>query len=285
MKTSRSLGSAMFRDRLISEGIGSRRILVQGGRIGYLLNCTMRKILKSNSRPLTLLALLLALLAGLASSATAGECVFLLHGLARSSGSMNELELKLGKAGYAVHNLEYDSRRAVIDTLATRTIGTALADSSAAPCDSIHFVTHSLGGILVRVYLERNAVPHLGRVVMLGPPNNGSEVVDRLKEWSLFQVVNGPAGAELGTDSASVPRKLGPVTFELGVIAGKLSINWINSLMIPGVDDGKVSVESTKVSGMRDHIALETTHPMMMTNDKVIEQVVEFLQHGKFRHD
>jgi hypothetical protein len=134
----------------------------------------------------------------------------------------------------------------------------------------------------VRAYLSGHNCERLGRVVMLGPPNRGSEVVDRLRGWSLFKKVNGPAGQELGTDPASVPNRLGPVTFELGVIAGDRSINWINSGMIEGPDDGKVSVERTKVDGMKEHIIIHTTHPMMMKNRHVIRAVLTFLQFGTF---
>ncbi len=144
-------------------------------------------------------------------------------------------------------------------------------------------MTHSLGGILVRCYFSRNDEPRLGRVVMLGPPNKGSEVVDVLKDWSLFRKINGPAGSELGTGSRSVPKRLGPVTFELSVIAGDRSINWINSLMIPGPDDGKVSVESTKVDGMKEHVVVHRTHPCIMKAKESIELTIRFLRSGSFK--
>ena len=119
---------------------------------------------------------------------------------------------------------------------------------------------------------------------MLGPPNGGSEVVDRLGSWKLFSFVNGPAGLELGTSPDSEPNRLGPANFSLGIIAGSRSINWINSLIIPGQDDGKVSVERTKLKGMADHIVLKTTHPMMMRNRQVIGQTIHFLSTGRFIH-
>jgi hypothetical protein len=117
---------------------------------------------------------------------------------------------------------------------------------------------------------------------MLGPPNKGSEVVDRIGGWGLFRFLNGPAGNELGTNDRSVPNRLGRVAFELGVIAGDRSINWINSLMIPGPDDGKVSVERTRVDGMREHIVLHTTHPFMMRNRNVLRCTLNFLRSGVF---
>jgi hypothetical protein len=117
---------------------------------------------------------------------------------------------------------------------------------------------------------------------MLGPPNKGSELVDLLADLPGFKTVNGPAGMQLGTKDLSVPNSLGPVDFSLGVVAGTQTINLILSSFLPKPNDGKVSVESTKVEGMTDHIELPATHPFMMWNPDVIEQVLFFLKHGRF---
>jgi hypothetical protein len=124
----------------------------------------------------------------------------------------------------------------------------------------------------------------LQRVVMLGPPNQGSEAVDRLKNLPGFYWLNGPAGVQLGTSEQDMPRQLGAANFELGVIAGRRSINLLLSSMIPGQDDGKVSVESTKMDGMTDFISLPCTHTFMMRNSEVIRQTLFFLEHGHFLH-
>ena len=212
----------------------------------------------------------------------AREGVVLLHGLCRTSASMNRMAGALAKAGYVVDNIAYPSRTAGVAKLSEDVIGSALHGGRLAGCTKVHFVTHSLGGIIVRAYFSRHHDMHPGRVVMLGPPNQGSEVVDWLKEWYFFRKINGPAGAELGTDAESVPRQLGPVTFELGVIAGDRSINWINSLMIAGADDGKVSVQRTKVAGMKDHLVVHAAHPFLMKKRQVIEATLRFLQTGAF---
>jgi hypothetical protein len=117
---------------------------------------------------------------------------------------------------------------------------------------------------------------------MLGPPNQGSEVVDKMANVPGFHFINGDAGLQLGTQSNSVPMSLGAADFDLGIIAGTSSINLILSALIPGDDDGKVSVERTKLSGMNDHIAMSVTHPFMMKNKQVINQVVHYLEHGSF---
>jgi len=212
----------------------------------------------------------------------ADDCVILLHGLARSASSMEKLQEKLEHADYRVVNVDYESRKHSVATLAELAVGEGLQQCRTQKEQQVSFVTHSLGGILVRLYLNNHKVPELHRVVMLGPPNQGSEVVDTLRNMPGFEAFNGPAGMQLGTSSADIPRKLGPVDFELGVIAGTQSINLILSMYLPGTDDGKVTVESAQVEGMKDFIALQVTHPMMMKNATVIAQTLHFLKLGKF---
>jgi triacylglycerol lipase len=218
-----------------------------------------------------------------ATTLHASEGVILLHGLCRSDKSMQKMEGRLTDAGFIVLNVDYPSRTAPIETLSEAAIGEALQDARLEQCEKIHFVTHSLGGILVRSYFKRHEDVRLGRVVMLGPPNQGSEVVDIIGSWWPVKQLHGPAGNELGTDNESVPYTLSEVDFELGVIAGDRSINWINSIMIDGPDDGKVSVERTKVDGMKEHNVVHTTHPFLMTNDAVIEKTIRFLTTGSFK--
>ena len=126
------------------------------------------------------------------------------------------------------------------------------------------------------------AIEKLGRVVMLGPPNKGSQAADKLKNFFGYRLLNGPAGAQLGTDQKSPPMALGSANFEVGIIAGTRSINWLLSSMLPGPNDGKVTVENTKLEGMADHLTLPVTHPLMMRNKRVIESIIVFLQQGSF---
>ncbi len=215
------------------------------------------------------------------------ECVILLHGLARTSKSMNKAAQCLTQSGYYTANISYPSRKKTIPELAEDAVGRGIAACRLCGADTIHFVTHSMGGILVRWYFAQHRTDRpkeLGRVVMLAPPNGGSEVVDKWQNMPGFFWLNGRAGMQLGTDKKSIPSRLGAVDYETGIIAGTKSFNPILSLSLPNPDDGKVSLEKTKVAGMKDFIALPVTHTFIMKNDSVIEQVKSFLATGSFLH-
>lgn len=210
------------------------------------------------------------------------ETVILLHGLGRTSRSMRMLERTLAEEGYHIVNFDYPSRKHDIAGLA-QLVHAQVENCCVDPSHKFHFVTHSLGGIVVRAYLQQHRGANLGRVVMLSPPNQGSEIVDLLRDFWLYLAVMGPAAQQLGTDSASVPNVLGPVTFSLGVITGNHSLNPFSSWLIPGADDGKVAVERAKVEGMADFLVVPYGHTFIMSHKMVAEQAVHFLRTGHFR--
>jgi triacylglycerol lipase len=228
---------------------------------------------------LLLLISSLAMLSPVFANETEG-CVVLLHGLARSASSMEKMAAALERDGYHIVNHAYPSLEDSIEELVNSSIPEALADCGQAM--PIHFVTHSMGGILVRAYLNTHKLPKLGRVVMLAPPSQGSEAVDKLKNFPGFALFTGKAGAYLGTDNSSVPLQLGAVTYPVGIITGDRSLNLILSLLIPGTDDGKVSVERAKLAGMADFLVLPHTHAFIMRSDEVIMQTRHFLRYGYF---
>ena len=215
-----------------------------------------------------------------ASDVGATDCVVLLHGLARSEASFLVMEEALEAAGYHVVNSDYDSTGADIETLAERAVPTAISACGDAP--KIHFVTHSMGGILLRVWARDHPLPP-GRTVMIAPPNGGSELVDAFAGFAPFEWVNGPAGAQLGTDG--LPSRLPPVWRGVGVIAGNRSLNAVYSTILPGPDDGKVTVGSTKVEGMADHVVLPVTHTFAPVAPAVAAQTLVFLRDGAFDPD
>ncbi len=219
-----------------------------------------------------------------AAIAANDECVVIIHGLARTAGAMKPLVKPLQQAGYEVVNVDYPSRDHDIETLAPMAVRQMGIDQCSDDAAAIHFVTHSLGGILVRYYAEKNDIEKLGRVVMIAPPNQGSEVVDHLRSVPGFAALNGPAGLQLGTDDESIPMQLGAVDYPVGIIAGTDTINPILSQYLPNPDDGKVSLESTKVEGMTDFIVFAHTHTFIMRSKKVIAQVIHFLQQERFDH-
>lgn len=213
-------------------------------------------------------------------------CVILLHGLARSDTSMLVMQEALKQADYVVVAESYPSTQANITELAEQTLPKARrACSAQAPDQDIHVVTHSMGGILMRVWAEAHPDVTWGRVVMLAPPNQGSELVDAFEDIPAFEWFNGPAGIALGTGRDDVPAQLGPVRFSLGVIAGNRSLNAFYSSILPGEDDGKVTVDSTKVAGMKAHLTLPVTHTFLMNNPRVIFQTLSYLQDETFVPD
>ena len=225
--------------------------------------------------------------AGAAESPTAPvnssrECVFVLHGLARGTRSMSRLSAKLSAAGYVVYNLDYPSTRRSFPEMVS-----ALAravDTHRAGCSKVHFVAYSLGALVVRGYLAEASLPELGRVVMIAPPNHGSQIADSFGNSRLFGSLMGTVAAQLGTSPDKLPNQLPPPQYSLGIIAGDRSINPLGWLLIPDAHDGSVSVASTRLDGMSDFLLVHRSHTFIMNAPEVANETISFLRHGNFEH-
>lgn len=209
------------------------------------------------------------------------EIVVLIHGLGRSNAAMSGLAESLENAGYAVQRVGYSSFNATPEEMIEE-VSSQINDCCIDPNRKIHFVGHSLGGLMIRAYLQENTPTQLGNAVLVGTPNKGTEIADRYQgnhwiEWLM------PTALALGTDGQSLPNQLSAPYYPVGVIAG-VSERQNTREYLTGLNDGLVTVESTKLEGMTDFIQLKTGHSMMRYDDQVADQVVSFLQAGQFDH-
>jgi pimeloyl-ACP methyl ester carboxylesterase len=213
---------------------------------------------------------------------TGCDGVVLLHGIAVGSWTLKKLERALQRRGFATLNLDYASRKKPLEALA-EDIHAPIAAFAERCGGAIHFVAHSMGGLLTRVYISRHRPARLSRVVMLGTPNGGSEVADLLKDLALYRAVFGPAGLQLTTDQAPVLTALPSPDYGIGIIAGCRTISPIASrFVLPRPNDGKVSVASSKLPGMTDHIVVKAPHAGLPRHGIAIEQTIAFLRDGRF---
>ena len=207
--------------------------------------------------------------------------VILLHGLGRSEKSMGFLARGLEQEGFEVCTVGYHSvtdkifqiRRRVSDQISTCAEGRH---------GKIHFVGHSLGGILIRDYLKSHRLENMGRVVVLGSPNAGSDAIDVISRMKISHWI-GEAGLSLGTRENIYPGSDEKPVYELGVIAGVFEpLSSLNEQFLPGDDDGLVTVASTRVDGMSDFVVVEASHAGLRHNSYVERQIASFLKRGHF---
>ena len=217
------------------------------------------------------------------AAAAEADRVVLLHGLGRTRNNMLILEWRLERLGHHVCNVGYDTRvRDIRDAVAS--VRRSIEACGRGPEGRLHFVTHSLGGLVLRALLADSPPPRLGRAVMLAPPNQGSEIADRLRALGWLEPVLGPLAPQLGTGPHDLPRRLPAPDLPFGVIAGDAWINPAGPLWLPAPHDGTVSVESTRLRGMRDHIVLPHSHTFIVAAASVADQVDRFLRDGAFDH-
>jgi len=220
----------------------------------------------------------------------ADEIVVLLHGLLRSKTDMVPLSHYLRKRGYDTINILYPSRKMSLEALSDYIAAQITENPEYDPEKPLHFVTHSMGGLVARYYIDRYNPPNLGRVVMLAPPNQGSDLADNLNKSKIlgpfYRKIYGPAALQLLTTYKHTDA---PVAYPLGVITGNVSVNPLARFLLNkkhvGPHDGIVPVERTKIEGMTDHIIVPFSHPFIMFRKNVMRQVLYFLKTGSFRKD
>lgn len=216
----------------------------------------------------------------------APDKVILLHGIGRTALSMSEIGRRFSEEGYEIDNIRYRSTK---DTLA-KIIGDVhkrIRHYTEKNGPRVHFVCYSLGCLVTRGIIQQHRPRNLGRVVMLGPPNQGSEMADFLKDHALSNWIFGPNLPQLGTANRKTLEKLigARADYELGIIAGNDWIDPVGASIIPGDNDGRVSVKRTRLPGMKEHLVMGVSHTGMLMNDRVIEEAVAFIKTGSFLHE
>ncbi len=216
-------------------------------------------------------------------AAARNECVILLHGLCRSALSMKAIENILRQNGYTVINIDYPSTRKTIASIAEDQVATAVNRCKEQGYRRIHFVTHSMGALIVRRYLQEQQLPRGSRIVMLAPPNQGSELADwAQKNFPRISRLAGPSVDQLTTKPKSGLSPMKPIASEVGIIIGNDSWNPLFSRILPGSDDGKVTVVRAKLEEMRDFWVAPCNHTTILLNREVLGRIVHFLQFGRF---
>ena len=218
----------------------------------------------------------------LAENKHSDECVILLHGIGDGKVSMLKLEKAISDAGFDTYNVGYPAFGKKIEKIAEEELDIAI--KNVKDYKKIHIVSHSMGGIITRYYLKDHQLPEGSRIVMLSPPNNGSEIADYFEDSKIYHLFYGDAGLQLTTDN-EIFLKLPKLNYEIGVIAGNKSTNPFFSKLLPGKDDGRVAVESTYLSEMKDFVIIPTTHLFIKYNQEAAEQTIYFLKNGKFTHE
>ncbi|MDC0087904.1 alpha/beta fold hydrolase [Akkermansiaceae bacterium] len=201
------------------------------------------------------------------------ETVILIHGLWRSVWAMEPMAKFLHSEGYNTVNLAYSSLTKPMDYI-VENIGKEVA--SYLEKGPVHIVTHSLGGIITREILPNLSHDNLGRIVMLAPPNQGSEIIDWLAKHSAPRCTLGPVGLNLGADQITAPSI--PENIETSVIMGNRSLIPFFQKLMPEANDGIVSVERGKVEGMNEFHVLDADHTFIASEPKVMDMTLEFLR-------
>lgn len=208
--------------------------------------------------------------------------LILVHGINKSSKVLTGLEKFVGKQGFEVLNIDYPSTKFPIEHLID-IVHLHIHQKLQQEYSNVSFVGFSMGGLIIRAYLHKYKISNLGKVVLVGTPNQGSEVADFLKNNKLYQKLYGPAGQQLITEQEEFSEIFGSVYYECGIIAGSLPLDPCFVFMRGKPNDGKVTVESTKIENMRDHVIVKVPHWYQSRSKKIWFNILHFLKHSSFQ--
>ena len=195
------------------------------------------------------------------------------------------MESALTEAGFQVHSIGYPSTAEGPETL-LEIVGAEIDDCCLGQPGTLHFVGDSLGGLLIRAYLADSQPPRLGRVVLLGSPNEGSALAEADGLEALPQALlelAGPTAKALRPGPEGFPASLSAPFYPVGIIAGTRD-NPVSNKWLEVPNDGMVSVASARLEGMTDFITFDVSHWELRNDAEVATQVAQFLQHGRFDH-
>ena len=227
------------------------------------------------------LATLLCIMAGVFAGAeepvdkvaAGSETVVLLHGMGRTRASMWLMEVRLRSAGYTVLNFPYSAKATTMDLLSEE-LRVFLAEKVETPV--YHLIGHSLGNIILRNGFKKGYPPGLGRIVMLAPPNRPAEMARAFKDNPIYRWFTGDSGQQLASEEFYETLPVPPVEF--GVVAGDRG----QRLTFKEPNDGVVTVESTKLEGMKAWALVHHAHTFIMNSRQVALLCMQFLRHGNF---
>lgn len=208
------------------------------------------------------------------------DYVVVLHGIFIGNWQMDGLASYLADQGYEVINVNYPSTQYDLQTLTL--IVRDDINKHITSDKPVHFVGFSMGGLILRALLKDYRPSQMGRVVYIATPNQGSEIADLVEDCPVYKLLFGPAGQQLITDQAEFKSLFGEVNYELGIISGYNGFGFPFSGEFSGLNDGKVSVESTLIAEAKDHIKVEGTHSLLPFKEQVHAKTLEFLNTGKF---
>ncbi|MDY0315302.1 MAG: putative lipase [Bacteroidales bacterium] len=210
--------------------------------------------------------------------------VYLLHGYGSPKTIMNKIKKDLEKSDFIVENYAYPAFYVDLDSLGKNLYLDILEDNY----DSVSFVTHSMGGLVVRNMLKYSGTdlsfPKIFRIVMIAPPNRGADIADFFKNTKLIKKMLGPNVEKMTTDSTSYANQLPiPINTELGIIVGeskyKAGYNWF----IGRKNDGLLIPERVFLGNEKDVAICNYSHLGVVKNKKPRKLVLEFLKHGNFK--